>query len=119
VLPREQISVTHEAEYIVRCAVQMKDRAVTLGQLLFFSTETGDAWVLDPTGEFARCLATGGEPRSLGIVETQDRFGVEWEAAYAIEGKAMIFRDGIRERVILGYPVMEIRQAVARMESER
>jgi hypothetical protein len=92
---------------------------VTLGRLHFFSTETGDAWVLDPAEGLARCLARGGDPRELGIVETHERFGVEWEAVYAIEGEAKIFRDDRRERVILGYPVAEIRRAVAGMRRER
>jgi hypothetical protein len=119
VIRPEQINISREAEYIVRCAVEMRGRIVTLGPLLFFSTESGDAWVLDPADGLARCLARSGEPQALGIVETRDRFGVEWDAVYAIDGNAMIFRDEIgNERVVVGYPIREIEQAAGRMRVE-
>lgn len=44
----------------------------TLGPLLFFSTETGDAWVLDPADHLALCLARDGEPLPANIIETPD-----------------------------------------------
>jgi hypothetical protein len=39
--------VLREVDYIVECAAQCDARCVTLGQLLFFSTDTGDAWMLE------------------------------------------------------------------------
>src|SRR5215831_14306986 len=36
-------------------------RIVTIGQLLLFSTETGDAWLLDPADRLAARLARDGE----------------------------------------------------------
>jgi hypothetical protein len=37
-----------EARYIQRRAAERHGRVVTVGQLVLFSTETGDAWLLDP-----------------------------------------------------------------------
>jgi hypothetical protein len=45
-LTREQINIRSEVEYIVRRAAERDARVVTLGTLVFFSTETGDAWML-------------------------------------------------------------------------
>jgi hypothetical protein len=40
---RDQIRVTGEAEYIIRKAQDRDARVVTLGSLVFFSTDTADA----------------------------------------------------------------------------
>src|SRR6266446_405213 len=40
-----------EVRYIQRRAADHDGRIVTVGQLVLFSTETGDAWLLDPSGE--------------------------------------------------------------------
>src|SRR5258708_2748231 len=42
-----------EVRYIQRRAADHDGRIVTIGQLVLFSTETGDAWLLDP-GRSAR-----------------------------------------------------------------
>jgi hypothetical protein len=115
-LRRDEVSVTGEAERIIQCAIRREGRIVTVGQLLFFSTETGDAWVLDPSEELARCLAREGDPLPLGVLETPDSFGVEWDLAYGIEGDEIRFHDQLgREQIVLGYPVREIRRAIGRM----
>lgn len=115
VVRREQVNVRGEAEHIIQCAAEREGRVVTFGPLLFFSTETGDAWVLDPSDGLARCLARDGDALPLGIHETPESFGVEWEAAFEFQGDAMIFREALRERAVLGYPVREIKQAIRRM----
>ena len=40
-----------EVHYIQRRAADYDSRIVTIGQLVLFSTETGDAWLLDPMSE--------------------------------------------------------------------
>jgi hypothetical protein len=61
-LEREQVSIQSEVKYIVRRAAERDAWVVTLGPLVFFSTETGDAWMLDPADGLALCLARDGEP---------------------------------------------------------
>ncbi len=101
---------------MVERAQQRDARVVTLGPLVFFSTETGDAWVLDPADSLARCLARDGEALPSGIQETPERFAIEWNAAYAIDGEVMTFTDNSgRQRAVLGYPVVDIERAVHRM----
>jgi hypothetical protein len=36
-----------EVCYVQRCAARHDGRIVTIGQLILFSTKTGDAWLLD------------------------------------------------------------------------
>ena len=45
-----------EVRYIQRRAADHSGRVITIGQLILFSTETGDAWLLDPTDRLAAPL---------------------------------------------------------------
>ena len=44
---------------------------VTIGQLVLFSTQTGDAWLFDLTDRLAARLAQDGESEPLHIEETR------------------------------------------------
>src|SRR5437870_2315111 len=46
-----------EVRYIQRRAAEHDGRFVTFASLVLFSTETGDAWLLDPAVRFAARLA--------------------------------------------------------------
>jgi len=115
IVHREQISITDEANYIISRAENYDARVVTLGPLIFFSTETGDAWMLDPEDGLALCLAQGGETQPFTITETTTNFSIEWKANYRIDGDVFIVteRSG-RTRSILGYPTREILRATRR-----
>ncbi len=108
----EQVNIKSEAEYIVRRAVEHDTRLVTFGPLVFFSTETGDAWMLDPDDGLALCLAREGEAQAVQITETEARFAIEWTSTYQIQGEAFIVIDQLgRTRTIVGYPIEEILKA--------
>lgn len=79
-LTGRKVSIQREADYITDCAARRDARVVTIGPLLFFSTDTGDAWALEPENGMARCLARDGKRLPSGIQETRDNFAVEWEA---------------------------------------
>ena len=105
-----QMSVAQESATIVACAAAHEARIISLGPLLFFSTETGDAWVLDPSDGLARSLARGGAALPNGIRETAESFAVEWEATYALSDDVfnVVDRAG-RTSGFVGYPVDQIR----------
>lgn len=112
------MNVSREASDAVARAAEGEARVVALGRLLFFSTEAGDAWVLDPADSLARCLAKAGEPLPAGIVETPDSFTVDWNATYAIDGDVFTVVDlSGRETHIVGYPVDEIRRLIRVMKA--
>jgi hypothetical protein len=108
----EQVNIESEAKYIVRRAVERDARLVTLGPLILFATETGDAWMLDPGDGLALCLARDGEAQSVQITETKTRFAIEWTCTYQIQGGDFIVIDQLgRTRTIVGYPTEEILKA--------
>ena len=59
-----------EIKYIQRQAAEHDARFVTIGPLVFFSTETGDAWMLDPSFQLAARLARDGDPEPIDFEET-------------------------------------------------
>jgi hypothetical protein len=75
-----------EVRYIQRRAADRDGRIVTIGQLVLFSTETGDAWLLGPADQLAARLAREGENEPIHIEETDTTFAIGWKAA--IESKA-------------------------------
>lgn len=85
-------------------------RVVRLGQIVFFSTAAGDAWMLDPWERTAACLARGGDSLPIPIRESAAELAIEWHADYRIEGCAfaVVERDSGSARTILGYPTAEI-----------
>jgi hypothetical protein len=101
-----------EVRHIQKCAARHNGRIVTLGQLIFFSTETGDAWLLDWEDGLASPLARDGDPEPIHIEETDTNFTVDWKGNYRIEGAAFIFVDRKTHgtRAILGYPTQKLDQ---------
>jgi hypothetical protein len=114
-LSREQINITREAKYIIERARNFDARIVTLGPLVLFSTETGDAWMLDPQDGLALCLAREGEEQSFTIVETSANFSIEWSASYRIDGdRFVVISQPDRVQTFFGYPTAEISRAIRR-----
>jgi hypothetical protein len=101
-----------EVGYIQRRAALHDGRFVSVGSLALFSTDTGDAWLLDPSEGLAARLARDGEPEPVYIEDTETSFAVAWTGHYRINGAAFIYSDRISGRVftILGYPTDRIAQ---------
>ena len=115
-LNREQISVLGETNYIISRAQHYDSRVVSLGSLIFFSTETGDSWMLDYNEGLALCLARDGEKQPFRIVKTPDKFAIEWNATYQIEGdKFIVISNSGQVKTIIGYPTEEILNAIQRI----
>jgi hypothetical protein len=106
----KDLRLADEVRHIQRCAARHDGRIVTLGQLIFFSTETGDAWLLDWEDGLAAPLARDGDPEPIHIEETDANFSIEWKGNYRIDGAAFIFidRNTRGTRAILGYPTQKL-----------
>src|ERR1700758_2530323 len=68
--------------YIQRRAADYDGRIVTLGQLILFSTKTGDAWLLDPADRLAARLARDGESEPIHIEENDNPLAIGWEGSF-------------------------------------
>jgi hypothetical protein len=95
-----------ELRYIQEKAVDHSLRMVTIGQLILFSTETGDAWLLDVADKLAARLAANGAPERIHMEETDSSFAIGWKGHDHIDGTAFVYSDRDTRRVttIIGYP---------------
>jgi hypothetical protein len=109
----KDLRLADEVRHIQKCAARHDGRIVTLGQLIFFSTETGDAWLLDWEDGLAAPLARDGDPEPIHIEETDANFTIEWKGSFRIEGASFIYADHKRGgmRAILGYPTQKLQVA--------
>ena len=102
-----------EVRYIQRRAAARDGRIVAIGQLVLFSTDTGDAWLLDRSDRLAARLARDGEPEPIQIEESDTAFTIGWKGRYRLDGPAFVYSDQETGRVvtILGYPTEKIADA--------
>lgn len=109
--------LSDEVRYIQRRAAQYDSRIVTIGPLLLFSTETGDAWMLDPLDQLATPIASDRDALPVHIEDTKTNFAVGWKGNYRIDGAAFVFRekDSGNVRTILGYPTDRIINQISNM----
>jgi hypothetical protein len=101
-----------EVRYIIRRAADHDGRVVTIGQLTLFSSDTGDAWLLDRDDHLALRLARQGDPEPFHIEETDTSFVIDWKGSYRIEGAAFVYTDRDTGRItsVLGYPTDKLAQ---------
>ena len=99
----KSLRLADEVRYIQRRAADHDGRVVTVGQLVLFSTETGDAWLLDPADQLAARLARDGDPEPIHIEENDTTFAIGWKDRYRIRRPRLHLR-GSRYRSSLDHP---------------
>jgi hypothetical protein len=105
--------LAEEIDYIRTRAAEHDGRLVSVGPLVLFSTETGDAWLLDPADHLAARLARDGDPEDVYFEETEATFAIGWKGNYQIDGDTFVYtdRDTARVSTILGYPTRRLAQS--------
>jgi hypothetical protein len=86
--------LAEEIRYIQRRAAEHDGRFVTIGSLALFSTETGDAWLLDPSDHLAARLAQDGDPEEIYFEETDTSFAIGWKGNYR-RRRIRVYRQGL------------------------
>ena len=80
-----ELRLAKEIKYIQRRAAEHDARFVTVGPLVFFSTQTGDAWMLDPSDHLAARLARDGDPEPIDFQETDTNFAIGWKGTTTLK----------------------------------
>jgi hypothetical protein len=113
-LSRESLHLAKEVRSIQHRAAEHDARIVSIGPLVFFSTDTGDAWILEPKDQLAARLAVGGDPLPVHIEETQTRYAIAWQGHYRIDGQMFVYDDTDSHRLVAiqGYPVQRLVRAI-------
>lgn len=107
-----KLSFTDEVEYIIKRALDGSCNLIRLKTCILFSTEDGDAWLLDADDNRALCLLWRGERQPFKIVEDEKTFSVEYDAHFQVIGDGFYVASDnpkIGQRTIaVGYPTREI-----------
>src|SRR5260370_41000575 len=121
VVADEDFNLVDEVTYIQQRAADRVGRIVTIGPVLLFSTETGDAWLLDPADQLAAPIARDATALPALIEDTKNTFAIPWTGTYAILGEAFMFHDAVSGRVttFIGYPTRQLNQQTSKMRSSR
>lgn len=111
---RESLHLANEVRSIQHRAAEHDGRIVSIGPLVVFSTDTGDAWMLEPADQLAVRLAVGGDPLPVHIEETDTRYSIGWQGRYQFDGDTFIYQDNQSGRInaIRGYPVKQLRRVI-------
>lgn len=116
-----------ECDAIVAAAMNGRGKLVITGPeilkkgpLILFSTEDGDAWLLDPEEELVMNLAWRGVRQEFDITDTGRVYRIGWHGQYRLDG--VLFHvetmlDNIGQRAIGGYPMDQIRESIQKAES--
>ena len=101
-------------------AAEHDARIVAVGPLVLFSTDTGDAWILDPADQLAARLAYDGDPIPLDIEETNTNYSIGWQGRYRIDANVFIYEDNKSRRLssITGYPTRLLLRMIAETERQ-
>src|SRR5258708_40161799 len=76
-----------EIRYIQDKAADHDGRMVTIGQLILFSTDTGDAWLLDVTDHLAARLARDGDSLHGARRELPEEYAIGFERLSQVGGQ--------------------------------
>lgn len=114
-----------ECEIILRAASEGTNKIIVTGPevlpvpfVLFASL--GDAWLLDPEEELALCLMFRGEKLTRGFRDHARQIEIAWDGSFRLDGDGFAVRTEhpvIGTRVILGYPLDELRPHLDRSQS--
>jgi len=119
-LPRERFRLAEEIRLIQSRAAERDSRIVTIGPLVLFSTQSGDAWILDPADELAARLAYDGDPLPIYLEETHTNYAIGWQGRYWIDADAFVYEDNESRRLssITGYPIQLLLRMIAKVERQ-
>jgi len=120
-------SLASEVEAIISACLSGKGKAIATGPetlsnqpFVLFSTEDGDAWMLDPEEDQALCLVWHGARQAFTVRDLPDRLEVLWDGTYELNGSFFSIQTEhpeIGARFITGYPVDPIRKLLEQIRS--
>ncbi|MDF1614799.1 SEC-C metal-binding domain-containing protein [Desulfurivibrio dismutans] len=114
-------SLTGEIKALQEAAVEKQIRFKSLGVFVLFTTEAGDAWVLEVTEMDAVQVAREGEAVSVEIEETPETLEINWTHRFQLtdKGKKLLLESYAdqSESTIPHCPTQQVRAAVKKIKA--
>lgn len=91
-----------------------------IGALAFFSTASGNGWLLELTEQDAVPVARGGAPLAVTVNETEETFEIGWTHRFAVKGLLLVTTAYLDNAVASHQdcPVREIREAMEHLRRQ-
>ncbi|PIE56773.1 MAG: preprotein translocase subunit SecA [Desulfobulbus propionicus] len=112
-----RLSLLAAIEKIQAAAAANKQQVMELGVFVFFSTVSGNAWVLEVTDTDAIQVAEAGRALTPPVEESSETIEVNWSHVFVVRDRQLFFRsyeDDV-ETLIADAPVQEINAAIRRI----
>ena len=119
-LNRQQVSLAAAVDKVQQNAALRQESCHELGVFVLFSTQDGDAWVLETTESDAFQAATAGQPLPLPVNENRELIEVDWSHSFAFCDRLLLlteYKSGV-ETEIHRAPTMQIRAALRRIKKQ-
>jgi hypothetical protein len=119
-LNRQQVSLAAEVDKVQQAAALRQDSCRELGVFILFSTQDGDAWVLETTERDAFQAAASGQPLPPPVHENREVIEVDWSHRFALCGRSLFLTDhesGV-ETELRRAPTMQISTALRRIKKQ-
>ena len=118
--PPAQISLKGEVAKIQEAAVAGKSEVRSIGVFVLFSTDGGDAWLLELTDMDALLVAKAGKALDVEIVESPETLEVNWSHRFAIKNKQLQMTAYLdkKEEVLVGCPTHSIQAAIKKIRKK-
>lgn len=117
---QEQITLQSEIEKLQDIAVRREKTVKPLGVFVLFSTEEGDAWLLEITDMDAVQVAEKGERKEVELDENKQTIEINWTHRFAIRKKKFVtisYHDDT-ETTYEEYPSQAIFSAIKRIRKK-
>jgi hypothetical protein len=122
---RGVIALDAECELVVKAAGEGIEKMIVTGPeilpvpFVLFASQ-GDAWLLDPDDNLALCLMLHGQKMERSFRDSPREIAIAWDGTFRIDGDGFVVQTehpAIGTRVILGYPLDELRPHLDRAQS--
>ncbi len=105
---KNEMIMNKKAEQIIQSVIDRDPQIDCIGNFIFFSTQSGEAWMLDHRDNRALRLAEDFKALPYKIIETRDRFSIEWTERFRIQDGAFIASQKDTQITFNDYPTKTI-----------
>ena len=115
-----QISLNGEVAKIQQAVIDGKSEVRTIGVFVLFSTDGGDAWLLELTEMDALLVAKGGKSIDVDIVESAETLEINWSHNFSVKNKQLVVTAYLdkKEDVLVGCPTHSIQAAIKKIRKK-
>jgi intein/homing endonuclease len=112
--------VRDEVAKIREAAIRLEAKIMHLGVFVLFSTETGDAWLLELTDMDGVQVADRGKGIELEIEENAETIEINWSHRFTVEDRIFVATSYKDKSVITNdqYPIHSIQAAIRKIRKK-